>query len=299
MRLFLVDSSIFVFRAWYGPDPGRVNPGGEPNQAFVGFSDFVYRLLREQAPSRVVFAFDESLAQSARKQIYPDYKANRSPAPEELKRQFGWCREWLEALGIACVSSDSWEADDLIGSLAHYHRRPDLPLAILTADKDLAQLIDEGDLWWSYLDNRQLDYRAVCRKFGVLPAQIAEWLALTGDKVDNIPGIPRVGPRTAARLLKKYGSLDNLRRHLHEVGEMKFRYAARVQQALIENEELLDISIGLTRINCEIEAMRKIDTLRGVADLPTLERMMREHGFDAGRLGRWRELLEASVAEQT
>ena len=298
MRLFLIDSSIFVFRAWYGPDPGRVNLDGEPNQAFVGFCDFVYRLLREQAPSRVVFAFDESLAESARKQIYPDYKANRSPAPEELKRQFGWCREWVEALGIACVSSDRWEADDLIGSLARYHRRPDLPLAILTADKDLAQLIDEGDLWWSYLDNRQLDYRAVCRKFGVLPTQIAEWLALTGDKVDNIPGIPQVGPRTAARLLKKYQSLDNLRRHLHEVGTMKFRYAARVQQALIENQALLDVSLGLTRINCEIEAMREVDTARGTADGAELERMMSDHAFEDARLARWRGLLDAAVAER-
>ena len=88
MRLFLVDSSIFVFRAWYGPQPERVNLQRQPNQAFIGFSDFVYRLLSEQAPSRIVFAFDESLAQSARKTIYPEYKSNRSPAPEELKRQF-------------------------------------------------------------------------------------------------------------------------------------------------------------------------------------------------------------------
>jgi 5'-3' exonuclease len=298
MRLFLVDSSIYVFRAWFGPEPDRCALSGEPNQAFVGFSDFVYRLLTEQAPSHVVFAFDESLAKSARKEIYPEYKANRSPAPEELKRQFGWCREWLEALGIACVSSRDWEADDLIGSLARYHRRPDLPLAILTADKDLAQLVAEGDLWWSYLDNRQLDYRAVCKKFGVRPEQIAEQLALAGDKVDNIPGVPEVGPKTAARLLKKYDSLDNLLRHLHEVGEMKFRYAARVQQELIENEGLLDISFGLTRINCEIEAMREVDTARGAINAAQIERMMGDHLFDRGRLARWRALLDADIAEQ-
>ena len=296
MRLFLVDSSIFVFRAWFGPQPERVNLHGEPDQAFVGFSDFVYRLMREQAPSHVVFAFDESLAHSARKTIYPDYKANRAPAPEELKRQFAWCRRWLDALGIVNVSSDAWEADDLIGSLAHYHRRPELPLAILTADKDLAQLVDEGDLWWSYLDDRQLDYRAVCRRFGVPPGQIAELLALTGDKVDNIPGIPQVGPKTAARLLKKYASIENLRRHLHEVGEMKFRYAARVQQSLIEHESLLDTSIELTRINCRIEAMRDVDILRGAVDAGALEDMMAEHAFDSARLERWRRLVEPSIA---
>ena len=125
MRLFLVDSSIYVFRAWFGPEPERVNLAGEPNQALIGFTDFVYRLLAEQAPSHVGFAFDESLGQSERKRLYPEYKANRAPAPDELKRQFAWCSDWVEALGISRVSSPTWEADDLIGSLARYHRRPD------------------------------------------------------------------------------------------------------------------------------------------------------------------------------
>ncbi len=292
MRLFLVDSSIFVFRAWYGPEPDRVNLQRQPNQAFIGFSDFVYRLLTEQAPSRIVFAFDASLAQSVRKTIYPEYKANRSPAPEELKRQFSWCRQWLEALGISCVSSIGWEADDLIGSLANYHRSAQLPLAILTADKDLAQLIEKQDWWWSYLDDNKLDYSAICKKFGVRPPQIADLLALCGDKVDNIPGIPRVGLKTAARLLKKYESLDNLRRHLDRVGAMRFRYAAAVQQALIENEKLLDISIQLTRINCNIKEMQQVRTRRGEVDRKKLDHMMLQQDFDARRLARWRAWFE-------
>ena len=296
MRLFLVDSSIFIFRAWYGGEPDRVNLEQQPNQAFIGFSDFVYRLLTEQAPSRIVCAFDESLAQSARKAIYPEYKANRSPAPAELKRQFGWCRQWLEALGISCVSSDRWEADDLIGSLARYHRGPELPLAILTADKDLAQLVDEGDWWWSYLDDKKLDYRAICKKFGVRPDQIAAQLALTGDKVDNIPGIPEVGPKTAARLLKKYDTLAGLRRHLHEVGTMKFRYAARVQQSLIDHEDLLDTSYELTSINCAIAEMSEVRLQRAAVDRGRLESMMREQAFDAARLARWQACLDSAAA---
>ena len=298
MRLFLVDSSIFVFRAWFGPQPERVNVHQQPNQAFVGFSDFVYRLLTEQAPGRLVFAFDESLAQSVRKTIYPEYKANRSPAPAELKRQFAWCRQWLEALGISCVSSDRWEADDLIGSLAAWHRSPHLPLAILTADKDLAQLVGEQDWWWSYLDDKKLDYRAVCKKFGVRPQQIADQLALAGDKVDNLPGIPEIGMKTAARLLKKYDSLDNLRRHLDEVGDMKFRYAARVQRSLIENEGLLDISLGLTRINCGIPEMQQVEIARGEIDRATLDDMLEEQAFDAARRSRWQAWLDAAAGRQ-
>jgi len=296
VHLFLVDSSIFIFRAWYGPERDRVNLEQQPNQAFTGFTDFVYRLLTEQAPRHLVFAFDESQSSSARKSIYADYKANRSPAPQDLKRQFAWCRQWLEALGISCVSSSQWEADDLIGSLRHYHASPRLPAAILTADKDLAQLIGEHDLWWSYLDNIRLDYRAISRKFGVRPQQIAEQLALTGDKVDNIPGIPEIGLKTAAGLLKKYDTLENLRRHLDEVGTMKFRYAASVQRSLIEHEALLDIGLQLTRINCEIEAMREVEITRQAVQADALERMMREQGFDTPRLERWRNYIDGPLS---
>ena len=294
MRLFLVDSSIYVFRAWFGPDRDRENRHKQPNQAFVGFSDFVYRLLTEQAPGRLVFAFDESLSKSARKEVYPDYKANRSPAPAELKRQFRWCRQWLEALGITCVSSTRWEADDLIGSLANYHRSPELKVAILTADKDLAQLVKEGDVWWSYLDDRKLDYRAIQKKFGVRPEQIADQLALTGDKVDNIPGIPEIGVKTAARLLRKYDSVDNLRLHIHEVGQMKFRYALRVQRSLSEHEAQLDVSIQLTRINMSLEEMRQVDTSRRPPEKRQLERMMHDQAFDKARTLRWRSYLESA-----
>ena len=224
MRLFLVDSSIFIFRAWYGPEPERVNLQQQPNQAFIGFSDFVYRLLTEQAPSHLVFAFDESRSSCARKSIYAEYKANRSPAPQDLRRQFAWCRQWLEVLGISCVSSKQWEADDLIGSLRHYHASAQLPAIILTADKDLAQLIGEHDLWWSYFDDVRLDYRAITRKFGVCPQQIAEQLALTGDKVDNIPGIPGIGEKTAKKLVREYGSVEGLIEHAEELkGKQKER----------------------------------------------------------------------------
>ena len=289
MRLYLVDSSIFVFKAYFGEL--RHNRRGQPNQAFVGFTDFVYRLLTEQAPSRVVFAFDESLAQSARKAAYPAYKANRSPAPPELKRQFAWCRQWLDALGLANVSSRYWEADDLIGSLARYHRRAELPVAILTADKDLAQLVVDGDLWWSYLDGRQLDAAAIRKKFGVAPAQIAEQLALAGDKVDNIPGVPEIGPKTAARLLCKFGSIAELRRRVDEVATMKIRYAERVRQALIDHDEMLDTSLALTRINCDIDAMRAVDGSRAAPDPARLERLMRAQDLGEARRARWREYL--------
>jgi len=293
MRLYLVDSSIFIFKAWYARVPEQVNIRQQPNQAFIGFSDFVYRLLTEQAPSKLVFAFDESLKQSQRKSLYPQYKANRSPTPVELKRQFGWCQQWVDLLGIATVSSDRWEADDLIGTLATLHRSSELPIVILTADKDLAQLIHPGDLWWTFFTDRKLDYKAVEKKYGVRPGQIADQLALAGDKVDNIPGIPHVGVKTAANLLRKFGTLENLRRNLTEVGGMKFRYAGRVQLSLIEHESILDISSRLTRINCEVEAMRNVDTGRKAPDKIQLEAMMDDQAMDPLRRQKWQSYLDA------
>ena len=293
MRLYLVDSSIFIFKAWYARVPEQVNIHQQSNQAFIGFSDFVYRLLTEQAPSKLVFAFDESLKQSQRKSLYPQYKANRSPAPVELKRQFGWCQQWVDLLGIATVSSDRWEADDLIGTLATLHRSSELPIVILTADKDLAQLIHPGDLWWTFFADRKLDYKAVEKKYGVRPGQIADQLALAGDKVDNIPGIPHIGVKTAANLLRKFGTLENLRRNLTEVGGMKFRYAGRVQQSLIEHESILDISSRLTRINCEVEAMRNIDIGRQAPDKIQLEAMMDDQAMDPLRRQKWQSYLDS------
>jgi len=293
MRLYLVDSSIFIFKAWFAPVPEQVNLVQQSNQAFVGFTDFVFRLLTERAPNKLVFAFDQSLKQSSRKLVYPQYKANRSPAPIELKRQFDWCQQWVDLLGIAIVSSDSWEADDLIGTLAKMHRSPELSIVILSADKDLTQLVHEGDLWWTFFGDKKLDYRGVVKKFGVKPGQIADQLALTGDKVDNIPGIPHIGTKTAANLLRKFGSLENLRQNLNEVGGMKFRYAGRVQQALIEHESILDISSRLTRINCEVESMREVDVERRNPDKKQLEEMMSEQAMDPVRIQKWQSFLDA------
>ena len=291
MSLYLVDSSIFIFKAWFAQKTELSNAQGEANHAFIGFSDFVYRLLTEIAPSKIVFAFDESLKKSERKTIYPDYKANRTPAPIELKRQFAWCQQWVELLGISRVASNEWEADDLIGTLASLHRSAELSIVILSADKDLTQLIREGDIWWPFYDSRKLDYRAISKKYGVRPEQIADQLALTGDKVDNIPGIPFIGQKTAANLLRKFGDLDTLRNNLDQVDKMKFRYAGRVQQSLVENESILDISSRLTRINCEIEDMQNAPIDRKQPQKDNLRDMMETQAMDTLRRNKWEAYL--------
>lgn len=297
MRLYLVDSSIYIFKAWFAAGSGQVNIEGQENQAFIGFTDFVYRLLTERAPSRLVFAFDESLKHSQRKSLYPDYKANRPPTPVALKRQFNWCQKWIENLGISKVSSDAWEADDLIGTLATLHRSAELAIVILSADKDLLQLIREGDLWWTFIGDKRLDYRGIQKKFGVKPEQISDLLALAGDKGDNIPGIPHIGLKTAANLLRKFGNLESLRQNLSEVGRMKFRYAGRVQQALIEHESILDISSQLTRINCQVESMHGVHTGRQPPDQKRLIDMMEHQAMDPARRNKWHAYLTGILQE--
>jgi DNA polymerase I len=290
--LYLVDSSIYVFKAWFSLPDSLVNCDQQPNNAWLGFVDFVYQFLSAEKPQQLVFAFDESLHHSARKEIYPLYKANRMPAPEELKRQFQWCRQWVRALGITEVASNRHEADDLIGSLASYHRNPQTRVIILTADKDLAQLIEEPDLWWSYATGQQLNYRALVKRFGVKPEQIADQLAIAGDKVDNIPGIPGIGMTIAGRLLCKFGTLQNLRENLTEVKKMKFRGSERIMKLLLEHEEVLDISAQLTPIDCAIPEMQQVSTRVMQPDLDALQDMMQYHQMGEARQQKWLQLIE-------
>lgn len=292
-KLYLVDSSIYIFKAWFSLPDTLVNQDGEPNNAWFGFVDFMYQFLSAEKPRQVVFAFDESLQFSARKQIYPEYKANRLPAPEELKRQFQWCRQWVRALGISEVASDRYEADDLIGSLARYHRDLSSRIVILTADKDLAQLIGEADIWWSYATGQQLNYRSLMKRFGVRPEQIADQLAIAGDKVDNIPGIPGIGMTIAARLLTRFGDINNLRANLDEVKKMKFRGAERIMNLLREHEAVLDISSRLTPIDCSVEPMREVETSISAADLESVQHMMEYHQLGEKRRQQWLQLIES------
>lgn len=289
--LYLVDSNIYVYRAWHSLPESLINVDGHPNNALLGFSDFVYHFLHNEKPRELVFAFDQRLKYSARKAIYADYKANRSAAPEALIRQFAWCRDWVQALGMPLVSSDRHEADDLIGSLALVQRSDSRNIVILTADKDLAQLIRKDDIWWSFATGQQFGYKALLKRFGVRPEQIADQLALAGDKIDNIPGIPGIGMAIAGRLLTKFETLQNLRENIDQVRLMKFRGSERVMQQLLEHQAILDISSRLTPINCRIEAMKKVDVMPQKMDEPALLEMMRYQAMDENRQQKWLHLM--------
>ena len=229
-----------------------VGADGQPVNALYGFFDFCVRFLKQVRPQRVVFVFDESLEQSHRNDIYPAYKANREPAPPELKRQFSYCRELTRSLGISEIAHDCYEGDDLIGTLAEQARAAGYPVVIVSSDKDTAQLVGEGDIWWDFVKGMRLDGEGVVRKFGVLPRQIPDLLALSGDAVDNVPGVPGIGPVTAARLLSHFGSLDRLLERWQEVATLELRGAKRIAGLIGEHLQTIRLSRQLTGIYCQV-----------------------------------------------
>ena len=252
--VYLVDASVYIFRAWFSMPDEFVNHAGEPTNAVYGFSGFLCSLLEQTAAEHVAVAFDESLSSSYRNEIYPEYKANRDPAPLELKRQFGWARAVAEAMGLQCYGDDRYEADDLIGTLAEYWRARGHPICIVTADKDLAQLVRASDHWWDFSRNQKLNARQLTAKFGVTPEQMADYLALTGDPVDNIPGVPGIGPKSAAALLGHFGDLDSLYERVEEVATISMRGAKSIQKKLLDHREAAELARKLTVIETTVES---------------------------------------------
>jgi DNA polymerase-1 len=270
--LHLVDASFFVFRAYYSVTPEMTDGDGRPVNALYGFARFMGDLLERAKPTHVAVAFDESLASSFRNEIYPAYKANREPAPEELKQQFGLCREFCRLLGLAEFADGVYEADDIIGAIATRMRDEGHASVLVTRDKDLAQLVREGDEFWDFAGDRRFGYADIEGKFGVRPERMADYLALTGDSVDNIPGVPGVGPKTAAALLKVFESLDHLYDNLGEVSALPIRGAAKLPDRLREHREAAYLARRLTCIACDMPLEFVHDDLRRRApDVPALE----------------------------
>jgi 5'-3' exonuclease len=249
-RLYLIDASMYVFRAWFSMPDSMQDKQGRPVNAVYGYTHFLCQFIEQHTPDFIAAAFDESLATSFRNEIYPAYKANREPAPEELKRQFAQCKHMTESMGISTYSSDRYEADDLIGSLAAKMRNKGFAITIVSADKDMAQLLQRGDRLYDFAKGIEYPFAQISRKFGVKASQIVDLLALAGDAVDNIPGVPGIGNKTAVALLQHFDSLDRIYARLESVAQLPLRGAARIQGLLSEYREQAYLSRELSRIAC-------------------------------------------------
>ena len=294
---YLVDASVYIFRAWFSMPDNFSDQAGQPTNAVYGFARFLCELIEETASNRVAVAFDESLTTSFRNTLYADYKANREPAPMELQRQFAWCKDLARHAGLPVYADAEFEADDLLASLAAHCRLSNISYCVVTGDKDLAQLVGQNDAWWDFARRRWLDAAGVHGHFGVHPHQIADYLALKGDAVDNIPGVPGIGPKTAAALLSHFGSLDALYSRLEEIAWLKIRGAKTLAVKLRQNEPAARLARQLTGLASDVEAVHQspqVNRNRGNAD--ALDALLDSLGFGRPLRERLHRLRETAPA---
>lgn len=297
-RLLLVDASVYVFRAWHSMPDEFVDRDGHPVNAVHGFARFLLELLEGQRPSHIAVAFDEALESSFRNAIYPAYKANREPAPEALKRQFAHCKAFAAALGLCVMSDPQYEADDLIGSLLVRQRARGFRGLIVSADKDLSQLLQGDDEQWDFARNQRWGVSGVSARYGVRADQIADFLGLAGDAVDNIPGVPGIGAKTAAALLAHFDSLDALLARVEELPFLRIRGAGAHAARLREHREQALLSRRLATIECTVALSEAVgDGCRRRVDRGALDELLDALRFGPMTRRRVLTLAEAEPAE--
>jgi 5'-3' exonuclease len=283
--IYLIDASVYVFRAYHSLPADMVDRDGHPAHAVFGFARMLGDLLERARPRYMAVAFDHTneparLERCFRNRIFPAYKAHRDPMPEGLHLQFERCRQLCDHLGITALASNEYEADDLIGTCVATMRREGVRATVITRDKDMAQLIREGDVYWDFGARNPCSYHDIERRYGVAPERFADYLALTGDSVDNIPGIPGVGPKTAALLMKEFASLEALYADLDRVDTLKMRGAPALGSRLRAHRELAFLARQLTGIVCEVPLEGGSEGLRRrLPNLPALDSFYARQGF--------------------
>jgi DNA polymerase-1 len=256
IRLWMIDASAYIFRAYHALPPLTRKSDGLPVGAVQGYCNMLWKLIRDMrgpdGPTHLVAIFDHS-EKTFRNELYDQYKANRSAPPEDLIPQFPLVREATAAFGVHCVELPGYEADDLIATYACKARDAGGEAVIVSSDKDLMQLIGPSVVMWDPMKDRKLAEEAVLEKFGVTPDKVVEVQALIGDSVDNVPGAPGIGPKTAAQLITEFGDLDTLLARAHEIKQPKRR------ETLIEFADQIRLSRELCRLTCDAPAPEPID----------------------------------------
>ncbi|MBI1909588.1 MAG: DNA polymerase I [Deltaproteobacteria bacterium] len=233
--LYLIDASGYIFRAYYAIRP-LSNSKGLPTNALYGFTAMLLKLIKEERPDHIACVFDVA-RKTFRNEKYPAYKANRAEPPPDLVPQFPYFRKIARALNIPVLELANYEADDVIGTVAKKMERRKLKTVIVTGDKDLMQLVNEKVVIYDSMKEKRIGIPEVKERFGVLPEQVADVLALAGDSSDNIPGVPGVGEKTAMKLTQEFGSIENLLKNLSKVdGKLKEKLEAHTKEARLFKE---------------------------------------------------------------
>ncbi len=245
--LYLVDGSGYIFRAFFALPPLSTSRG-MPTQAVYGFIRMLFKLIKEEHPSHIAVVFD-SPKKTFRDNLFEDYKANRPEAPSDLTVQIPYIHRAVEAFRIKTLVRDGYEADDVIGTLAASAAHERFETVIITADKDFMQVVGPHTTLWDTMRDRRVGVREVRERFGVEPAALIEIQALMGDPIDNVKGVPGVGEKTAAALVREFGDVENLYRNLDKLEQTKIRGAKRLAALLAEHRADADLARKLVRIN--------------------------------------------------
>ena len=275
MRLLIIDGHAFAYRAFYAIR-GLLSPSGQPTNAIYGFINMLTKLEAQVLPTHAVVVWDGGLDEERVEKLV-DYKAQRDPMPDDMELQLDGMVEYLEAAGWASVCDEGVEADDRIGQLAKRAEREGIEVVIASSDKDFLQLINDRVKMLNPADKsgEPIDAAAVVAKTGVRPEQIVDWLSLVGDTADNISGVPGVGIKTAAALLKEFGSLDGVYEHLDNVKRDKLRDAlVAAEPDVRRNQSLVALKLNLPG-EPELADLR-----RGFQDSAKLEELYEAWGFN-------------------
>ncbi|MEH6557133.1 MAG: 5'-3' exonuclease H3TH domain-containing protein [Oceanicoccus sp.] len=247
--VYLIDASIYIFRAYFGIPDEWHDSDGRPVNALFGYTQFLLKFLTAARPQHLAVAYDESLGSCFRNEIYPAYKNSRALPDEMLAYQLKACKGLTEIFGISSLASDRYEADDIIATLAHKAQIDGRNIVVVTKDKDLGQLLlKEGDYLWDFGGQRKIDRYAFHGHFGVWPEQLEDYLALVGDSVDDIPGVPGIGKKTASSLLEKFSSIERLYRDSDGVAGSGIRGAATIVSKLKDYRDQVEMAQRLVRL---------------------------------------------------
>ncbi len=269
--LVLVDGSSYLYRAFHAM-PALTNSKGEPTGAVYGVTNMLRRLLNDYDPAHVAVVFDAK-GKTFRDEIYPEYKAHRPPMPDELRRQIDPIHAIVRAMGLPLLCVDGVEADDVIGTLTRQAKEQGMEVVVSTGDKDMAQLVNEHVTLVNTMTETVMDADGVVDKFGIPPERIVDYLALIGDTVDNVPGVPKVGPKTAVKWLEQYGSLDEIMAH---AAEIKGKVGENLRGSLAQ----LPLSRELVTIKCDVMMeLKPLQLERAVPDDARLRELYAEMEF--------------------
>jgi DNA polymerase-1 len=283
-RLILVDGSSFLFRAYHAIPP-LTNAKGEPTNAVYGVSNMLRKLITDYHSDYITVVFDAP-GKSFRNDLYDQYKAHRPTMPDDLRVQIAPLHNLIRAMGLPLIIEPGVEADDVLGVLAQHAEQQGYDVIISTGDKDMAQLVTEHIILENTMSNTRMDIQGVIDKFGIRPEQVIDYLALIGDTVDNIPGVPKVGPKTAAKWLEQYQTLENLMAHANEIG-------GKIGENLRASLDQLPLSKQLTTIKCDLDLPYTIEDLKQQPmDKAELRNLLTELGFTS-----WLKMLDAPAPE--